>query len=115
MAFEFEYYESGSGRCPAHEFIDSLEKPEKIIVDKRIAFYCENELADETHIKPVREDIWEFRINLKTRKIRILCYRNGKTFIALHALFKKYDRLKENDIKVAYTRRNDYLSEREKK
>jgi phage-related protein len=59
----------------------------------------------EPHASPVKDKLWELKVRVGKKWIRILYYQAGRDeFILLHALEKKTNRLPHREIEVALDR-----------
>ncbi len=110
--WEVEYYETRKGKRPAQEFIDNLDTRSKAKIARTIdlleQFGVELGMPYAKHIK---EELWELRIRVGANRNRIIYFLFiGKVFILLHGFAKKSGRIPERELKIARSRRDDFLS-----
>jgi phage-related protein len=114
MSWSIEYYQSGNGKYPVEEFIDSLEAKSQARIARTLDLLEEfgTELG-MPYAKYLEKQLWEVRVRLGRNRYRIIYFLyTGKTFILLHGFSKKTDVVPRADIKIAESRRDDYLSRR---
>ena len=59
----------------------------------------------EPHASPIKDKLWELKVRVGKKWIRILYYMASHgTFVLLHALEKKTNRLSQKEIELAQTR-----------
>ena len=112
--WNIEYYKSGAGRSPVEEFIDSLDAKSRASIARTL------DLLEEFGIKlgmpyarHLEKQLWELRIRHGRNRYRIIYFLyTGQTFILLHGFTKKTGPLPRADMKIAESRRDDYLSRR---
>jgi phage-related protein len=95
-------------------FIDSLDTKSLARIARTL------DLLEEFGIKLgmpyaryLEKRLWELRIRLGRNRYRIIYFLyTDKTFILLHGFSKETDAIPRADIKIAESRRDDYLSKR---
>jgi phage-related protein len=116
MPWNIEYYQSGNGKYPVEEFINSLELKSQARIARTLDLL--EEFGMELRMPYARYlemHLWELRIRLGRNRYRIIYFLpSGKTFILLHGFSKKTDTVSRADIEIAKNRRDDYLSRRRK-
>ncbi len=110
---EIRFYRTPSGHCPVEEFLDSL--PGKAA--QKIVWVLQ--LVEELDIVPISyfkklagtDDLWEIRIQIGNNTFRLLGFFAGKSILVLnHAFQKKTQKTPTKHIKLAESRKRDYLS-----
>ena len=110
---EIRFYRTPSGHCPVEEFLDSLpgKKAQKIVWVLQLV-----EELDKVPINYFKklagtDDLWEIRIQVGSADFRILGFFTGQNILILnHAFQKKAQKIPVKHIKVAESRKRDYLS-----
>ena len=112
LEWKIDYYETTTGKYSVKEFIDGLDAKAKSKVANAL------DLLEEFGIKvgpPKVEkvlgtDLWELRI-VGRDNIRIFYVaKTSKSFLLLHAFFKKKQKIDKKEIKIAQDRLKDYKS-----
>ena len=106
------FYETTSGRCPAEEFVDSLEES---TYDK---FLHKKELLEDhgpqlrfPHTAPLDDGISELRFKGREGQIRVLFFFYvDKTIVLNHGFVKKTQKTPKKEIELARRRRKDFLN-----
>lgn len=105
-------YARRNGSKPVKERLDELERdrPEeykailqKLRIVRELSF---RETVEAGHVKPVRNKIWSLKMT--GHQSRVLGFRDGDHFVAVHLTVKKQDELDERDIRLAESRREDW-------
>lgn len=108
--WEIEFYGKIGGRCPIQEFLDSLSGKDRVFVDnamERLEIYG-NEL-DAHYIKPLRDKIWELRVDIINNRCRILFFFDKQVVVFTHGFVKKSGPVRDFEIDKAVEVRNDYF------
>ncbi|MFC2072517.1 type II toxin-antitoxin system RelE/ParE family toxin [Chloroflexota bacterium] len=115
MAWHIEYYESATGRSPVEEFIDSLDAKSKARVARTLDLLEEFGVSlGMPYTRHLEKHLWELRVRHGRSRYRIIYFLyTGQTFVLLHGLTKKTGPVPIVDIKIAGSRREDYLSRRQ--
>lgn len=66
-----------------------------------------------SHIKKLEGDVWELRPEFGGTEYRIFFGRQGETFVLLHAIAKKRQKVSRNDITLAQRRFNEWKERHE--
>ena len=84
------------------EFISSLNDDDRGRIVRTAKFFEESAFSiGPKYIKKISKiGIWE----LRSGKVRLFLYIKGKDAICVHAIYKKSQKLKSNDIKLAEKR-----------
>ena len=112
---EIIFYETANGKKPVEDFLDSLSAKEA----KKVAWVLK--LFEDPDVKEVpnqffkklvnTDDIWEVRVSVKGKAIRILGFLDGDNLVVLaHAIVKKTQKTPRSAIKIAEERKKDYFS-----
>jgi len=109
---EILFYRTESGSSPVEEFLDSLESKQA----QKVAWVLQ--LIEELDVVPAQyfkklvnaDDLWEVRVQIGGNIFRILGFLEGDRLIVLnHAFQKKTQKTPKQDIKLAESRKHDYL------
>ena len=106
MPFVVDFYEDESGSAPVEEFLDGLSKKPRAKMVARI------KLLEEQGVKlpfpyssQVEGRIRELRARFAKERLRILYFADSqRSFILLHGIVKRADKLEETDIRIARER-----------
>lgn len=109
MRWEVFYYQTERGGSPIEDFLNALPKKARA---KCIAYM---DMLEEfgfnlprTFIAKVRGDLWELRPEWAGTEYRFLYFAMiGQRLVILHAIAKKTQKLKTNDIELAEARMAD--------
>ena len=114
MGWHIDYYESGSGKYPVAEFIDSLDTKSRARIARTLDLLEEFGVQlGMPYVRYLERQLWELRVRLGRNRYRIIYFlATEKTFILLHGFSKKTDAVPRKDIEIADVRRQDYLSRR---
>ena len=113
MQFTVEFYETGSGRCPVREFLDSLKKSDPD--DFAAVLAGLTKLRSRHYHKPplskaVGDDLFELRHVGKLNTRVLYFFVKGRRIVAVHGIRKKATEIAARDRKVALERRRDWLA-----
>ena len=109
---EIIFYRMDSGYCPVEEFLDSLPARDA----RKVTWVMQ--LIEELPIVPVKylkkmtatNDLWGIRVQSSNNIYRFLGFMEANNLIILnHAFQKKSQRTPKNEIKIAESRKQDYL------
>ena len=112
---EIRFYRTESGHCPVEEFLDSLSGKQA----QKAAWVLQ--LIEDMDIVPVQyfkklantDDIWEVRVQTGGNIFRFLGFFDNECLVILnHAFQKKTQKTPLKEIKIAESRKKDYLSRR---
>jgi len=109
---EIRFYRTPSGHCPVEDFLDSLPAKAAQKVVWVLQLIEELDTVPATYLKKLdgTDDLWEARIQTGGSSIRLLGFFAGRNlFVLNHAFFKKTNKTPEKHIKVAETRKRDYI------
>jgi phage-related protein len=114
MQWIIEFYQTGSGKYPVEEFINSLEVKSQARIARTLDLLEEFGIElGMPYTKYLEKQLWELRIRVGRNRYRIIYFlHTGKTFILLHGFSKKTDAVSRTDIETAKNRRDDYLLRR---
>ena len=110
---EIRFYRSPSGNCPVEEFLDSLagKVAQKFLWVMQIIEELEN--VPKHYFKKLTgtDDLWEIRVQAGGNDYRILgFFIAGNVLILNHAFQKKSQKTPLKEIKLAESRKRDYLN-----
>ena len=103
----FESLADSNGVDHVELFIDTLHEETAVKVLKKLSAFEKvrfAELMRAEHIKKIEGKLFEMRIRIKGDCYRFLGTTRGDTFFMTHAIKKKTDKLKRNDIEIALRR-----------
>jgi len=109
---EIIFYRTESGKCPVEEFLDSLPAKEAQKLTWVLKIIEELPRVPKQYFKKLSntDDIWEVRISVGGNIFRILGFWDGPKLIVLtHAFQKKTQKTPRQAIKIAESRKKDYL------
>ena len=114
MLWNIEYYQSGAGRSPVEEFIDSLDAKSRARIARTLDLLEEFGISlGMPYARHFEKQLWELRIRHGRNRYRIIYFLyTGQTFILLHGFTKKTGPVPRADMETAESRRDDYLSRR---
>ncbi len=115
---EIIFYETANSKRPVEDFLDSLSAEEA----KKVAWVLK--LFEDPDVKKIpsqffkklinTDDIWEVRVNVRGKAIRILGFLDGENLVVLaHAVVKKTQKTPRNAVKIAEERKRITFQERE--
>ena len=106
------FYKTNSGRCPIEIFLDSLS----VSVAKKVVWVLK--IVEEMDIVPKQyfkklvntDEIWEVRVQAGSQTVRLLgFFAEGKLIILTNGFYKKTQKTPLKEIKIAETRKKEYL------
>ena len=112
--WELEFWESESGNCPVSEFLEKLKQKDGLShqrIGKKLARFQDQSLSDlrkAGELEKVEGELYELRLSVGI-EIRFLCkitdVINKLPIICMsHAIKKKSNKLKKQDIDLAKSR-----------
>ena len=107
-----EFYRTDIGKCPIEEFLDSLSSKQAQKIAWVLQLIEELEIIPQTYLKKLvnSDGIWEVRIQVGGNIFRLLGFFVGDNLVVLnHGFQKKTQKTPLKEIKIAETRKNDYL------
>lgn len=112
MNWHVIFYKDKTGSEPVKDFI--LAQPHGAIGEILHVFDLVFRFGlslGKPYVEKVQGKVWSLRIKHSSDYYRILYFAfSGKTFILLHAIKKKSDKLSKEDIEIAINRMNDHVS-----
>ena len=109
---EIHFYRTPSGHCPVEDFLDSLPSKTAQKVVWVLQLIEELDTVPTTYLKKLdgTYDLWEIRVQAGSASIRLLGFFAGRNlFVLNHAFVKKTNKTPLKDIKLAETRKRDYI------
>jgi phage-related protein len=109
------FYRTVDGKCPVHEFLDSLPGKAAQKVTWVLSLIEDINIVPSSYFKKLvnSEEIWECRIQLGTNAYRIFSFFDGNSVVVLtHGLIKKTQKTLQREIEKAEAYRKDYLQRR---
>ena len=112
---KIQFYRSESGNCPVEDFLDSLNSKQA----QKVAWVLQ--LIEDIEVIPVQyfkklvntDDIWEVRVQAGNNIFRLLGFCDGERLVILnHAFQKKTQKTPSKEIKLAESRKREYLKRR---
>lgn len=106
------FFRTSSGREPAREFIASLPAEDRAKVYGHIEILADKGvLLEKPFVDHIEAKIWELRISITKREVRVLYFiTSGKTAVLLHGFIKKTQRTPRGEIDIAIRRMGQYLN-----
>jgi len=101
-----------SGHCPVEEFLDSQpsKAAQKILWVLKLVEELDQEPTHYFEKLTGTKDLWEIRIQIGSNEFRILGFFVGKNILILnHAFKKKSQKIPVKHMKLAESRKRDYL------
>jgi phage-related protein len=114
--WSIEYYQSGTGKAPVEEFIDSLDAKSRPRIARTLDLLEEFGInLGMPYAKHLENQLWELRVRHGRNRYRIIYFLYySQTFVLLHGFTKKTGPVPRADMKTAENRRDDYLSRKRK-
>ncbi|MBI4284693.1 MAG: type II toxin-antitoxin system RelE/ParE family toxin [Chloroflexi bacterium] len=112
--WSIEYYQSGTGKSPVTEFIESLDAKSRAKVARTLDLLEEFGVSlGMPYARHLEKQLWELRVRHGRNRYRIIYFLHiGRTFVLLHGLTKKAGTVPRADMDMAKSRRDDYLARR---
>ena len=109
---EIQFYQTRSGICPVREFLDGLDSKQAKKVTWVLQLVRELPRPPEKFFKKLSgTEIWEVRVGLESKALRILGFMDGGRLIILTGGFsKKTRRTPKRELERAMKRRREYFS-----
>lgn len=112
--FLIEFFAAPSGDEPVRAFLLALSAKARQKCITYIDLLAMTGLAlRASHIKKLEADIWEPRPEFGGTEYRIFFGRQGETFVLLHAITKKRQKVLRSDIVLAQRRFNEWTERNE--
>jgi len=111
------FYKTADGKCPIHDFLDSLSGKVARKVTWVLKLLEDLDRVPSTYFKKLTgsEEIWECRITFGSNAYRIFCFFAGNSVVVLtHGLVKKSRKTPKSEIEKAEAYRKDFLKRRKK-
>jgi len=100
-----EYVVLRNGDCPAEEFINSLELPDKAKLARLFRWMAmTGRIRNEEKFKKEQGDIFGF----KSFQIRVGCFQVGQRWLLTHGFRKKKNHWPDSELKRAESIRDEY-------
>ncbi|MDD9156763.1 type II toxin-antitoxin system RelE/ParE family toxin [Aliivibrio sp. S4TY2] len=107
------FYTTEDGKCPIAEFLDSLSGKQAQKVAWVLQLIEELDNIPTTYLKKLvnTDNIWEVRVQVGGNIFRLLGFFDGDNLVVLnHGFQKKTQKTPPKEIKIAESRRKDYLA-----
>ncbi len=110
--WNIEYYQSGTGKSPVGDFIDSLDGKSRARIARTLDLLEEFGISlGMPYARHLEKQLWELRVRHGRNRYRIIYFLDtGKSFILLHGFTKRTASVPRADIELTESRRDDYLS-----
>ena len=109
--FTYEYYSEKSGNCPVRKSLKKLnalvgQKGQRIAEasEDLVAFLSRNEKPPYTLASPLRDKLWELKVEIARNPYRLIYCIVDKQVIFLHGFHKKTQEVLQHDIDIAKER-----------
>ena len=109
---KINFYRTDDDRCPIEEFLDSLSSKQVQKVAWVLQLVEELDLVPTTYLKKLvnTDDIWEVRVQVGGNIFRLLGFFDHDNLVILnHGFQKKTQKTPPKEIKIAESRKKDYL------
>jgi phage-related protein len=114
-ALSVEFYRESNGNEPVRNWLQSLDKPVKIIVGEDISKVQFRWPLEMPLIRNLGGGIHELRSHVPNGIIRILFMVTNKRMLLLHGFIKKTQKLPSQDYNIAKERVKNYEQQEKKK
>ena len=108
MDFKIIFYKDGSGKSPVEEFLDDLEKINRLLYDRTLKALekLKNRIYHKEPLsKHLEVGLWELRIKSENNIVRIIyTFDKGRVIILLHAFVKKQQKTPTRELEMARKR-----------
>ena len=109
---KINFYTAENGKCPVSDFLDSLSGKQFQKVAWVLQLIEELDVIPTTYLKKLTntDGIWEVRVQFGGNIFRLLGFFDGDNLVVLnHGFQKKTQKTPTKEIKIAESRRKDYL------
>jgi len=110
-----EFYRESNGNEPVRIWLQSLDKPIKIILGEDISKVQFRWPLGMPLVRSLGQGIHELRSHIPNGIVRILFMVNNKTMILLHGFIKKTEKLPTQDFNITKERAKNYEQQERKK
>lgn len=110
-----EFYRESNGNEPVRNWLQSLDKPIKVLIGEDISKVQFRWPLGMPLICSLGSGIHELRTHIPNGIIRILFMVTDKTMVLLHGFIKKTQKLPMQDLKMAKERAKNYEQQEKKK
>ena len=101
---DVRFFKSDAGNEPVREWLQSLTATEKKTIGEDVKTVQYGWPLGMPLVAHLGSDIWEVRIRLETRIVRILFALDGHTMVLLHGFIKKQQKTPKPDLDLAIER-----------
>jgi phage-related protein len=111
MMWEVEFFQHPGGRCPAHQFLSTLNEKTDLPYIEHIFSLAEQygHRLPRPHSAPLREKICELRVKTRNGQFRFLYFFDHKKIIITHGFKKKTGKVPNSEIEKAIKYREMYF------
>lgn len=109
---KINFYRTDDDKCPIEEFLDSLNSKQVQKVAWVLQLVEELEVVPTTYLKKLvsTDDIWEIRVQVGGNIFRLFGFFDHDNLVILnHGFQKKAQKTPPKEIKIAESRKKDYL------
>jgi phage-related protein len=112
MEWSIEFFRTKNGKCPAEDFLYSLNKSTAVKVYGTIELLKKHGIhLGEPFVKFIGEKIYELRVKDPDGIYRVLYFAaSGRKFVLLHGFVKKSQKIPRKEISTAKKRMKEYLN-----
>lgn len=110
-----EFYRESNGNEPVRSWLQSLDKPIKVIIGEDISKVQFRWPLGMPLVRSLGGGIHELRSHIPNGIIRIIFMVVNKTMVLLHGFIKKTQQLPMTDLKIAKGRASNYEQQETKK
>lgn len=111
------FYKTTDGKCPIHDFLDSMSGKVARKITWVLKLLEDLEVVPSSYFKKLvsTQEIWECRITYASNAYRILCFFAGNSVVVLtNGFVKKSQKTPTAEIKKAEAYRKDFLKRSQK-
>ncbi len=105
IKLKIAFYKSDIGNEPVRDWIKSLDKQDKKIIGEDIKTVQYGWPLGMPLVRKLDRNLWEIRINLGDRIVRVIFTVMGDVMILLHAFIKKSRKTPKIDLDLAKRRK----------
>jgi phage-related protein len=113
MGWQVRFHRTDNEKCPTFDFIGSLSGEDQKRIRERLEMVEQHGPKYDEFSGQLTEVIWELRFRIATGIVRLFYfYQPGYMIVITHGVCKKYQKIKQTDIRLATRYMNEYLASR---
>lgn len=102
--FQVILYKESSGKAPVAQWLKEFSKDERRTIDSDIKYTQYTWPWKMPLVKPLGKGLYELRIKLENRQIRIFFILHEGIIVLLHGFVKKTQETPKNELEIAHKR-----------